>query len=296
MKRRHSIITGAALLAAVALTGAPALAAGDNSPGMMQKSKDTVKETAREAKTEVTDSWVTSRAKIALFSDSRVKGRQITVETMKGVVTLRGKVDSDDAKTAAGEVVKGVDHVKGVKNDLQVVKPKERRSVDISDKDITARVEKRLTQDSGLKKITARTDAGVVTLTGEAPSLTASARASEMAREVSGVQSVKNEVQVQSKQVHSKMSRHGSDNTSRLHSKRATEPALSSEEMKAVQDSLKRQGYDPGPADGVMGPRTAAALRGYQKDHGLQMTSRADSETMARLGVEGAMLSQKQSP
>ena len=178
MKRRHSIITGAALLAAVALTGAPALAAGDNSPGMMQKSKDTVKETAREAKTEVTDSWVTSRAKIALFSDSRVKGRQITVETMKGVVTLRGKVDSDDAKTAAGEVVKGVDHVKGVKNDLQVVKPKERRSVDISDKDITARVEKRLTQDSGLKKITARTDAGVVTLTGEAPSLTASARAS----------------------------------------------------------------------------------------------------------------------
>ena len=149
----------------------------------------------------VTDSWVTSKAKIALFSDDRVKGRQIKVETMKGMVTLRGKVDSEDAKSAAGEVVKGVEHVKGVKNDLQVVAPKERKSVDISDKDISARVEKRLKQDSSPEaaKITVRTDAGVVTLTGEAPDITESAHASELASEVSGVQSVKNEVSLSSK-------------------------------------------------------------------------------------------------
>ena len=199
MKMRHSIITGAALLAAAAFAGAPALAAEDKDSGVMHKAADKAKETTREAKTEVTDSWVTSKAKIALFSDSRVKGRQIKVETMKGMVTLRGKVDSEDAKSAAGEVVKGVEHVKGVKNDLQVVAPTERKSVDISDKDISARVEKRLKQDSSLKKITARTDAGVVTLTGEAPDITASAHASELASEVSGVQSVKNEVSLSSK-------------------------------------------------------------------------------------------------
>jgi hyperosmotically inducible protein len=199
MKMRHFIRTGAALLAAAAFAGAPALAAEDKDSGVMQKTKDTVKETTREAKTEVTDSWVTSKAKIALFSDSRVKGRQIKVETMKGMVTLRGKVDSEEAKSAAGDAVKAVEHVKGVKNDLQIVAPMERKAVDISDKDITARVEKRLKQDSSLKKITARTDAGVVTLTGEAPDITASARASELASEVSGVQSVKNEVSLSPK-------------------------------------------------------------------------------------------------
>jgi hyperosmotically inducible protein len=199
MKMRHSILTGAALLAAAAFAGAPALAAEDKDSGVMHKAADKAKETTREAKTEVTDSWVTSKAKIALFSDSRVKGRQIKVETMKGMVTLRGKVDSEDAKSAAGEVVKGVEHVKGVKNDLQVVAPTERKSVDISDKDITARVEKRLKQDPSLKKITARTDAGVVTLTGEVPDITKSARASELASEVSGVQSVKNEVSLSPK-------------------------------------------------------------------------------------------------
>ncbi len=199
MKMRHSILTGAALLAAAAFAGAPALAAEDKDSGVMHKAADKAKETTREAKTEVTDSWVTSKAKIALFSDSRVKGRQIKVETMKGMVTLRGKVDSDEAKSAAGEVVKGVEHVKGVKNDLQVVAPKERKSVDISDKDITTRVEKRLKQDPSLRKITARTDAGVVTLTGEAPDITKSAHASELASEVSGVQSVKNEVSLSPK-------------------------------------------------------------------------------------------------
>jgi hyperosmotically inducible periplasmic protein len=41
-----------------------------------------------------------------------------------------------------------------------------------------------------------RTDGGVVTLTGEVPSITAAAKASEMARNVPGVKSVKNELTV----------------------------------------------------------------------------------------------------
>lgn len=39
-----------------------------------------------------------------------------------------------------------------------------------------------------------RTDAGVVTLTGQVPTISASAKASEMARGVPGVRSVKNEL------------------------------------------------------------------------------------------------------
>ena len=36
-----------------------------------------------------------------------------------------------------------------------------------------------------------------------------------------------------------------------------------------VQSGLFRLGYDPGPVDGVMGPKTAEAIRLYQRDHGL---------------------------
>ena len=53
----------------------------------------------------------------------------------------------------------------------------------------------------------------------------------------------------------------------------------------AMQQALKDKGYDPGPADGRMGPRTRAALRDYQKKEGLNPTGRWDEETGNRLGV-----------
>src|SRR4030095_10905636 len=69
------------------------------------------KTTTQEAKTMVTDSWVTSKTKISLFADERVKGTQISVDTAKGIVHLRGKVDSAEAKSAAGDIAKGVEGV-----------------------------------------------------------------------------------------------------------------------------------------------------------------------------------------
>src|SRR6266511_3419473 len=206
MSIRLLIMTATALLAAATFAVAPALAAEDKGAMESAKDKETTekatdkaKETTHEAKIQVTDSWITSKTKIALFSDDRVKGTQVKVDTMKGVVTLRGKVDSDEAKSAATEVAKSIDGVKSVKNDLQVVAPKERKAVAANDKDINVRVEQSLKKDANLKKIHARTDAGVVTLTGEAPSITASARASELARGVAGVHAVKNEVQLNAK-------------------------------------------------------------------------------------------------
>jgi hyperosmotically inducible protein len=150
--------------------------------------------TTQEAKTMVTDSWVTSKTKIALFADERVKGTQVSVDTTKGVVHLRGKVDSADAKSAAGDIAKSVEGVKSVKNDLQVVAPTARKAVDASDSDIAKAVGTRLSKDTQLKKVDVRTDAGVVTLTGQVPTIGASAKASELARGVPGVKSVKNEL------------------------------------------------------------------------------------------------------
>jgi hyperosmotically inducible protein len=159
-----------------------------------------VKSTTTEAKGMVTDSWVTGKAKIALYADERVKGRQIAVETRQGTVILRGKVDSEDAKTAAGETVKGVEHVKGVRNELQVVAPAERKMVDTDDKAITSMVEQRLKKDPQLKKarISARVDSGIVTLTGEVKSLMISSRASEVLSDVPGVRAVRNDLTYES--------------------------------------------------------------------------------------------------
>ncbi len=42
-----------------------------------------------------------------------------------------------------------------------------------------------------------------------------------------------------------------------------------------TQSGLSRLGYDPGPVDGLIGPRTSAAIREYQYDHGLPLDGQA---------------------
>ena len=151
---------------------------------------------AKEAKSDVTDAWVTAKAKIALFGDDRVKGRRISVETKDGTVILRGKVDSEQAKMTAAETVNGVEHVKGVRNELQVVAPADRKQIDTDDKAITNMVQQRLKADPQLKsaKINARVDSGIVTLTGEVTSLMISSYASEVLSDVPGVRAVRNDL------------------------------------------------------------------------------------------------------
>jgi len=161
-----------------------------------QSTPDKPRSTTQQTKSELSDTWITSKTKIALFSDDRVKGRQVHVETQNGMVMLRGKVDSDEAKGAAIEVTKGIDGVKSVKNELQVVPPSNRKAVDADDKQISKSVADRFNRDPDLRnaKIDATVNAGVVTLTGEVKSISTSARASEVARGVPGVRSVKNDL------------------------------------------------------------------------------------------------------
>ena len=75
-------------------------------------------------KTPFNDAWLTAKTKIALFSDARVRGREINVESAQGLVIIHGNVDSDKAKQAVEGLAKGIGGVKSVKNDLQVVLPK----------------------------------------------------------------------------------------------------------------------------------------------------------------------------
>jgi peptidoglycan hydrolase-like protein with peptidoglycan-binding domain len=52
-----------------------------------------------------------------------------------------------------------------------------------------------------------------------------------------------------------------------------------------VQEKLKDKGFDPGPVDGVWGPRTASALAEYQRQENLTVTKRLDRETLDKLAV-----------
>ena len=58
-----------------------------------------------------------------------------------------------------------------------------------------------------------------------------------------------------------------------------------SDQVKAVQKALQDKGMDPGPVDGVMGPRTSAALKAFQKDQKLTESGRLDDQTREKLGV-----------
>ena len=152
-------------------------------------------------KTPINDSWLTSKAKIALFADARVKGSEINVETTQGMMMIRGKVDSDAAKQAAEDITKKLDGVKSVKNELQVVAPAKREATDDKDEAITTRVNEQISKDASLKKagIHAQTNAGVVSLSGEVQDFMTSAQASWIAWQVSGVKSVKNDLTVKEK-------------------------------------------------------------------------------------------------
>jgi hyperosmotically inducible protein len=149
-------------------------------------------------KTQINDTRITAKTKIALFADPRIKGREINVATSQASVMIRGKVYSVEAKQAAEGIAKGIDGVKSVRNELEVVAPFKREASDDTDAWITVRVIAKIANDYALDGagIHALTNAGVVSLSGDVSSLVISAQASWIAWQVSGVKSVKNDLTV----------------------------------------------------------------------------------------------------
>ena len=53
--------------------------------------------------------------------------------------------------------------------------------------------------------------------------------------------------------------------------------------IREVQRALLRKGYDPGPVDGIFGPKTEGALRQFQKAQQLPVTGQLDDRSLAAL-------------
>ncbi len=157
------------------------------------------KGTADSASKEFSDSWMTLKTKLSLMADERVSSRDVHVTTQRAVIVLTGKVRTEEARLAAEEDAGQIDGVKKVENHLVVVPDAERKIVDRKDDRIVKDVEDLIKRDPSLKgaDIDVHADNGFVTLTGKAPSLTTSVRASEVAYRVSGVRAVHNELNVE---------------------------------------------------------------------------------------------------
>jgi peptidoglycan hydrolase-like protein with peptidoglycan-binding domain len=60
----------------------------------------------------------------------------------------------------------------------------------------------------------------------------------------------------------------------------------SSSAVREAQQALKDKGFDTGPIDGVMGPKTSAALKEFQESQGLKTTGQLDAQTRSALDVQ----------
>jgi hypothetical protein len=62
--------------------------------------------------------------------------------------------------------------------------------------------------------------------------------------------------------------------------------ANSPQDVKAAQQALQEKGHNPGPIDGMMGPRTREALQSFQSASGLETTGTLNQATAEKLGVD----------
>ncbi len=200
MLRRLNRLT--ILVLTLVVLGSVAAAGGTaEAPPKGGSATEAVKETAKTTTLELNDSWITLKTKLALLADERVSSREVSVTTRQGVITLRGKVGSEEARQAAEEVALKIQGAQKVHNQLMVVPQAAREGVDRNDDQIVRDIERRIQGDPRLKQadIEIRSDNGIVTLTGKAPSLPTSVHASEVASQVPGVRAVRNELTLEPK-------------------------------------------------------------------------------------------------
>src|SRR5262245_38661728 len=71
---------------------------------------------------------------------------------------------------------------------------------------------------------------------------------------------------------------------------------ISNEKIRKTQSALKKEGFNPGPVDGIMGPMTTAALRDFQSHKGLEVTGTMNTETQKALSARGAPTTTRSKP
>jgi hyperosmotically inducible protein len=138
------------------------------------------------------DSWVALKTKLALIANSPTSGYETDVDAKDGVVTLTGKVDTNDVKNEAEQVARKIEGVRSVNNQIQVVPEARRNEVNAADEKIKDAIGKLMDTDPNLQNLSLSIDsnAGVVSLDGSVDRLDQLWKAAQTIRKVPGVKSV----------------------------------------------------------------------------------------------------------
>lgn len=145
------------------------------------------------------DSTITARVKAALIDDKNIRSSDISVKTENKVVTLSGSVDSAEQKDLAVNAAKTVKGVTTVNDQLNVVAEKSASLEGYAgDTAITSQVKAKLLADDIVpsRKVTVETRNGTVHLSGTVDSRQQADRAADIAKAVSGVKNVENNLSV----------------------------------------------------------------------------------------------------
>lgn len=150
------------------------------------------------------DPETTRKVKTALGLSKRLAGFDIDVNTSGGVVTLTGRVPSEDAKSLAGEIARDTPGVADVKNEITVepgAQPSS-ESVHVEDLEIRVAILEALThsRELGGKNVDVKVDNRTVTLSGTVETPAQRNGAEQIARAVDGVAGVTNNLGVSNPQ------------------------------------------------------------------------------------------------
>jgi osmotically-inducible protein OsmY len=162
------------------------------------KSVDNQLHVKGEIPAEMSDAWLLAKVKTNLLFHRNVSAAT-DVDVKNGIVTLGGAADNQAQKELTTEYVTDTDGVREVKNEMTVVTATkgEQTIVDkIDDASITTMVKMTLLghRSTSAFNTSVTTKDGVVTLTGKADNPAEIALAGKLASDVTGVQSVQNQM------------------------------------------------------------------------------------------------------
>lgn len=183
-----------------------------------------MRDAALRAGDQLADSWLTTKIQAQYFADEDIKARYINVSTHEGIVTLKGRVDSERAREQVLNIARYTDGVTRVEDQLTVgasptagaapetpgladlgsavattgTLPADAGVDRIDDASVTSRIQARYFLDPSMKerRIEVDTREGVVTLRGELASDNERAQALLLARTTAGVERVEDALTV----------------------------------------------------------------------------------------------------
>jgi len=150
-------------------------------------------------KNDKSDMWLKMKVQTALVFHSNVNASKTEVSVKNGVVTLKGKAQSQAQKELTTEYAKDVEGVKEVKNEMTMENPDATLGEKIDDASITAQVKMTLMmhKSTGAIRTGVTTNNGIVTLSGQAKNDAERDLVTKLAEDVDGVDKVVNKMSVE---------------------------------------------------------------------------------------------------